>query len=79
MAQVKLKSILLYDKRRVRPETIEAIRTARDGSLIGVMPDEMAHFQQLIFFEPEVQRVKEEKFQRVPAKRQNASDESSAS
>ncbi len=56
-----LVSIILYDERRVRPDTLQAIQDAvkkgANGTIIPCDPATMGSFQQLIFFEPEIKEL----------------------
>lgn len=60
-----LVSIILYDERRVRPDTLQAIvdavRGGKNGAVIPCDPATMGSFQQLIFFEPDVGEILEQK------------------
>lgn len=58
-----VKSITLYDKRKVNPETLLRISQAKDQEMIGVEPSELDSFKSLILFipqdEPMVKAAKE--------------------
>lgn len=41
MPTQKVKTIVLYDKRKVQPETVEKLRAAKDGDYIPLEPDEL--------------------------------------
>ena len=57
MATINIKSVMLYNVRRVRPQTLEAIANARDGDMIPVDPTEMDAFMQLTFNASEMKAV----------------------
>ncbi len=53
-----LRSIILYHEKRIRPQTLQAIKDAinsgDNAAMIPVDPSELDSFTQLIFFEPVV-------------------------
>ena len=57
MPNVRVRTIILYDKRRVQPDTIDLIANAKDGTIIGLEPDEFHGIQELHLFEPEVKKL----------------------
>ena len=57
MPAMNFKTIVLYNERRVRPQTLDAIRQAKDGDMIGCDPSEMDSFMPIVIYEPEVKRV----------------------
>lgn len=57
MSTINIKSVMLYNVRRVRPQTLEAIANARDGDMIPVDPTEMDAFMQLTFNASEMKSV----------------------
>ena len=67
MSKVEIKTVILFNKRRLRPQTIEAILAADDGTLIGVDPDELSSFLPLNIwtqsfkkeFKPELDTMKQ--------------------
>jgi hypothetical protein len=76
-----MRSVILYHDKRARPETLKKIQKAIDSgenaTMIAVDPMELDSFTQLIFFEPEITRVVEEKLgvresEEAKAKRLNA-------
>lgn len=54
LALVNLKSVILYDKRRMQPDTLKAILEAEDGAMIAVDPSELDAFTALTFYIPDV-------------------------
>lgn len=60
-----LVSIILYDERRLRPDTLkaisEAVKEGVNGAMIPTDPATLGSFQQLIFFQPEVDRLLDQK------------------
>ncbi len=54
---VRIKTLILYNKRRLQPETIDALATAKDGAWMGLEPDEFNAIQQLHIFVPEIQKM----------------------
>lgn len=52
-----IKRVVLYDKRRIQPETIELITKAKDGTLIPVDPVELDAFTVLTFDEEKAMKV----------------------
>ena len=60
-----LRSVILYQSRRVRPDTLAKIKAAIDSGdnaqMVEVDPSEMDCFTQLIFFEPQVQDALDDK------------------
>ena len=61
MAAVNIKSVILYDIRRIRPQTLEAILEAPEGAMIAVDPSELDAFTPLTFFIPDVKKIYKEK------------------
>ncbi len=51
---VQMKTVILFDKRRVSHETLEAIAEARDGAIIPVERDEFNGIQMLHLFLPDL-------------------------
>jgi hypothetical protein len=49
---MQLKTVVLYLKHRVRPETLLAIKEAEPGELIGVEDSELAAFMPIAVFVP---------------------------
>ena len=66
MPLVNVKSVMLYNKNRLRPQTLDAISNAKDMEWIPVDPSELDQVQHLIIFEPEVGKAK--KVRVTPAK-----------
>lgn len=57
MAALNMKTVILYNLRRIRPDTLEAIKNANDGDMIGVDQSELDSFMPLIVHMPEVERL----------------------
>ncbi len=57
---VQMKTVILFDKRRVSHETLEAIAEARDGAIIPVERDEFNGIQMLHLFLPDLATLVEE-------------------
>ena len=49
----KLKPVVLYDRQRVRPQTLLAMATAKPGALIPVERSELEAFQPLLVDVPD--------------------------
>ena len=60
MAVAKIKSVILVDKRRISPDTLDRILEAPEGGFVEVDPVEMASFMQLIFFVPQMTQMTKE-------------------
>lgn len=58
---VRIKTVVLYNIRRIQPETVEKIANAKDGEWVGVEPDEFSAIQELHIFMPEIAKVKKGK------------------
>lgn len=59
----RCRSVILYNRRRVRPDTVEAIANAEKSDGIVMVPmmlDEMDSFKQLIFHPGELKKLAEE-------------------
>lgn len=56
-AAKKWKTVLLYNRRRVQPDTMQAILDAEEGAMIPVDPGELDHFLQLVIFERAVAKA----------------------
>lgn len=54
MPAMKFKTVILYDIRRIRPQTLEAIQGAKDGDMVGVDSSEMGSFLPLVVHEPSI-------------------------
>ena len=61
MPEGKVKDILLYDLRRVRPDVIEAMAAAPHGGAVPVEGGEMDSFKMLTLADGEAERMYEEK------------------
>ena len=58
MPAMEFKTVILYDVRKIRPQTLTAIQEAKDGDMIGVDPSEMSSFLPLVVHSPEVERLR---------------------
>ena len=52
-----VRTIVIYDKTKIQPQTIDAIKNAKDGDWIPVGREEFSGFYELHLFEPEVDKV----------------------
>ena len=52
MPALDFKTVILYNMRRIRPETLEAIRSAKDGDMVGVDQSEIDQFLPLVVHAP---------------------------
>lgn len=52
MSAAQVKTVILYNRRKVRPETLAAIANADHGDMIEVEPEEMTCFLPLAIFIP---------------------------
>lgn len=52
MPAMNFKTVILYDVRRIRPETLDRIQKANDGDMIPVDVSEMASFMPLVIHAP---------------------------
>ena len=57
LKSMQMKTVVLYNSRRVRPETVAAIRDAEDGDMIPVIPEELDSFMSMTFFQPELETL----------------------
>ena len=57
MPAMNFKTVILYNARRIRPETLTAIREAKDGDMVPVDQSEIDQFLPLVVHMPEVERV----------------------
>ena len=57
MPSLEFKTVILYNKRRIRPETIEAIQQAQDGDMVGVDQSEIDSFLPLVVHAPALKKV----------------------
>lgn len=55
---MNFKTVILYNERRIRPQTIEAIKNAKDGDMIPVDVSEMGSFLPLVVHEPSLVKQK---------------------
>lgn len=60
MPKVNIKSVILYNKRRIRAQTLEDICSAKDGALIGVDPSELDSFMPIVFYVPDMEKALKE-------------------
>ena len=58
---MNFKTVILYDQRRIRPETLEAIETAMDGDMIPVDVSELQSFLPLVVHEPTLKESRKPK------------------
>ncbi len=73
MPIVKIKTIHLYDLRRVRPTTLEAICNAKDGDFVPVESAELNSFLTIQVGEGQMERMYEERTkQPMPKKKAGA-------
>jgi hypothetical protein len=56
-ANVNIRTVILYDCRKVQPGTLEKIAEARNGEFIPVEPDEFYGFTQLVIHDPEMKKA----------------------
>jgi len=61
MPAMNFKTVILYDMRRIRPQTLDAIESARDGELIPVDVSEIQSFLPLVIHEPSLREVRKPK------------------
>ena len=55
---MNFKTVILYNERRIRPQTLEAIQNAKDGDMIPVDVSEMSSFLPLVVHEPALVKQK---------------------
>jgi hypothetical protein len=58
---MSFKTVILYDVRKIRPQTLEAIQNAKDGDMIACDTSEMNSFLPLVVHEPSIDRVRKPK------------------
>jgi hypothetical protein len=46
----EVKTVILYNRRRIRPETLKAIADAKDGEMIPCTPEELDSFDAVTIF-----------------------------
>jgi len=61
MPEMNFKTVILYDIRKIRPVTLDAIENAKDGALIPVDVSEMASFLPLVIHEPTLKEARKPK------------------
>jgi len=57
MPAMNFKTVVLYNERKIRPQTLEAIRNASDGEMIPVDISEMASFMPLVIHQPDLEKA----------------------
>lgn len=57
MPALDFKTVILYDIRKIRPQTLEAIQGAKDGEMIPVDSSEMGSFLPLVVHAPAVKEL----------------------
>lgn len=61
MPAMNFKTVILYDVRRIRPETLDRIQNAGDGEMIPVDVSEMQSFMPLVIHEPALKELRKPK------------------
>jgi len=61
MPLMSFKTVILYDVRKIRPQTLEAIQNAKDGDMIGCDISEMNSFLPLVVHAPSIESVRKPK------------------
>jgi len=61
MPSMTFKTVILYDIRKIRPATLDAIENARDGEMIPVDVSEMGSFLPLVIHEPTLREARKPK------------------
>ena len=61
MPAMNFKTVILYDIRKIRPATLDAIENAMDGAMIPVDVSEMASFLPLVIHEPTLKESRKPK------------------
>ena len=61
MPAMNFKTVILYDIRKIRPQTLEAIQNAKDGDMIPCDPSEMGSFLPLVVHEPALSEARKPK------------------
>ncbi len=61
MPAMNFKTVILYDIRKVRPATLEAIENARDGEMVPVDVSERSSFLPLVIHEPALREARKPK------------------
>ena len=57
MPAMNFKTVILYNVRRIRPETLTAISEAQDGDMVPVDQSEIDQFLPIVIHQPEIERV----------------------
>ena len=65
MASITFKTVILFDRERVQPETLKKIEEASDGELIGCDPAELGSFVPMLIAMPEIRKAKKESEKRM--------------
>ena len=65
----KVKTVLLYDVRKVRPQTLQAFCDAQEGECIPVERGELDSFMPVTLLYGEAERMFKEKTGQSPAKK----------
>ena len=58
--KAEIRTVVLYNRRRVRHQTIEAIAKAQNGELIPVEPAELDSFHQISVYLPALEEIRAE-------------------
>jgi len=61
MPTMAFKTVILYDERRIRPQTLERIANAKDGEMIGCDVSELGSFVPLVVHEVSVEKLRKPK------------------
>ena len=57
MPSMRVKTVILYDKTKIQPETIDRMAAARDGEFIPMNREEFYGIMELHLFQPEIDKV----------------------
>ena len=57
MSNVQMRTVIIYNKRRITPETVDAIVNARDGEFVGLEPEQFSSIMELHFFDRESNKL----------------------
>jgi hypothetical protein len=70
VSAAKVKTVILYNRFRVQPKTLQAIADAEDGELIEVDPSELGEFLPITVMSGQIDRIVKENAPKKPKKRQ---------
>ena len=58
MPAMTFKTVILYNERKIRPQTLDAIQNAKDGEMVPCDISEMDSFLPLVVHEPGIEKAR---------------------